>query len=78
MKQSSVFLDAQHYGYLKVEKSWVYTPGGSPKIKGMVYTPMGGSPTINVMVYAYFGGSPKIKVQPFILVGSWMVKNQTK
>ena len=73
MKQSSVFLDAQHYGYLKVEKSWVYTPGGSPKIKGMVYTPMGGSPTINVMVYAHFGGSTEIKVYPFTVVLNWIV-----
>ena len=50
---------AQPSGDLVVYNFWVYTPGGSPKKKDMVYTPMGGSPTISVLVYAHFYGSPK-------------------
>ena len=47
---------------LVVNNNWVYTHGGLPKNKEMVYTPMGGSTIINVMVYVYFWVSPKLKV----------------
>ena len=41
MRKCSIFPDAQYSGDLEVENCWVYTPGGSPKNKEIVYTPMG-------------------------------------
>ena len=75
MQKCSFFSADQYSGDLAVEDAWVYIPGGSPKNKKMVYTPLGSSPTINVMVYAHFVSLPKLKISPFTLVIFYRVKS---
>ena len=47
---------------LSAENSCVYIPGGSPKNKELVYTPMSGSPNINDIFNTHLVGLYKLKV----------------